>query len=229
VVFDGAGHSQHFYVTGGTLRLEFIDLVNGTASQVEADCTPDFWICRGGSLLVTEGGTLVMRSCDIRGRGGSGSTEYSDAYRAGAVGVYDDESSGEFYNCSFTDLCASFGSAFHVAESITKEAASRVKFVGSQFLRNSALQAGVVYVAWAFTLLDFHDCLFANNDGLALLTWYNGETTIVRTVFRENTGGGVPGLGLVLPSFFNRSKQRGFPTASSNAILVTHKDLAVAR
>ena len=191
VVFDGAGHSQHFYVTGGTLHLAFIDLVNGTASQTDSDCVHDFWICRGGSVLVTEAGTLVMRSCDIRGTG------LKNAYRAGGVAVYGDESSAEFYNCSFVDLCAAYGGALHAAESSGEELATRVKFVGSQFLRNSALQAGVVYIAWAWILVDLFDCLFANNHGIALVTNYNGDTSIVRTVFRENTGSGAswPGYG----------------------------------
>jgi hypothetical protein len=202
VVFDGAGHSQHFYVTGGTLHLAFIDLVNGTASQTESDCNTagvlDFWMCRGGSVLVTEGGTLVMRSCDIRGRGGSDSTAFKNAYRAGAVGVYGDESSGEFYNCSFFDLCATYGAAIHAAESSgDRELAARVKFVGCQFLRNTALPSGVVYIGWIATVVEVYDCLFANNDGAALLTWFNGDTSIVRTIFRENTGSSstFPGYG----------------------------------
>ena len=193
VVFDGAGHSQHFWVAGGTLHLTFIVLVNGTASQTDADCIPDLWICRGGSVLVTEAGTLVMRSCDIRGRG----SQVTNSYRAGGVGVYGDESSGEFYNCSFTDLCATYGGAFHAGESSGKELATRVKIVGSQFLRNSALQCCVVYIGWLYVLAELHDCLIANNDGVAFATLFNGESTIVRTVFRENTGSSVswPGVG----------------------------------
>jgi hypothetical protein len=192
-MFDGAGHSQHFYVTGGTLHLAFIDLVNGTASQTEADCGSEYRLCRGGSILVREGGTLVMRSCDIRGRG----SEFSLSYRAGAVGIYGDESHGEFLNCTFTNLCATWGAALHVGDGSIKELAPRVKFFGSQFLRNSVLQANVVYIGWAYTLFEFHDCLFANNDGLALMAWSTGGGSIVRTVFRENTGSGAswPGLG----------------------------------
>ena len=188
VVFDGAGHSQHFYVTGGTLYLSFIDLVNGTASQTEADCAPDFWICRGGSVVVTEAGTLVMQSCDIRGRG----AEFKNSYRAGAVGFYGDEASGEFYNCSFTDLCASYGGAFHIADSSGfDELSARVKFLGCQFLRNTALLAGVIYVGYGRELFEVRECLFANNDGIAFLAWNSGaDSSIVRTVFRENTGSG---------------------------------------
>ena len=194
VVFDGAGHSQHFYVTGGTLHLAFIDLVNGTASQTDADCTPDvFWKCRAGSILVNQGGTLVMRSCDIRGRG----RDIRAAYRAGGVGLYDDKTSAEFYNVSFTDLCATYGAALHAGESTDKELATSVKFFGSQFLRNSAISAGVCYICWYFILSEFSDCHFADNDGIALLTWGNGVVQIVRCVFSRNTGtdSSWPGIG----------------------------------
>jgi len=38
VFFDGDGHSQHFYVTGGTLHIAFVILANGTASQTDSNC-----------------------------------------------------------------------------------------------------------------------------------------------------------------------------------------------
>ena len=79
VVFDGGGHSQHFWVTGGTLHIAFVNLVNGTASQKEANCRPDLYKCSGASILVQRGGTLVVRSCDIRG-GGPGVSGLGDAF-----------------------------------------------------------------------------------------------------------------------------------------------------
>ena len=64
VTLDGHGRSCHFHVLGGTLNLAFLNLVNGS-------CQPDVAPCYGGAILVVEGGTLVMRSCDIRGSGGA--------------------------------------------------------------------------------------------------------------------------------------------------------------
>ena len=106
VVFDGAGHSQHFWVRGGTLHIAFVNLVNGTASNTDSYCTPDYWECSGGSIGVMDGGILVMRSCDVRGGGG-----VSRAYYGGGVNVYGDTTIGEFYNVSFFDLRAAYGAA----------------------------------------------------------------------------------------------------------------------
>jgi hypothetical protein len=186
-VFDGAGHSQHFWVTGGTLHIAFVNLANGTASQVETNCRPDIWKCAGGSILVQDGGTLVMRSCDVRGGGPGVSEVFGNAYLGGGVYVEGDYSTGDLYNVSFTDLRATFYSALVAVSSTTEEGGVKIRLAGCQFLRNSAV-AHVVMIGWAHVRAEFYDCFFANNDGIALTTWGNADSQIKTCIFRENSG-----------------------------------------
>ena len=96
---------------------------------------------------------------------------------------------GDFYNVSFTDLHGGFGSAFYVGQSSDDDVASSVRFFGCQILRNSAREKFPVFVVgWNFIRAELHDCLFANNEGTALLVWWSGDVRIVRCTFRENTG-----------------------------------------
>ena len=186
VVLDGGGHSQHFWVTGGTLHIAFVNLVNGTAAEVVSNCRPDLYKCTGGSILVQGGGTLVMRSCDVRG-GGRGVSGYGSAYMGAGVYVEGDYSVGEFYNVSFTDIHGTVMSALYVQGSTTEEGGIFVRLAGCQFLRNSA-DASVVTIGWDYVRAEIYDTLFANNVGCALTTPFVYSAKIVRCVFRENTG-----------------------------------------
>jgi hypothetical protein len=130
-----------------------------------------------------------MRSCDVRGVGPGVSKDYGNALWGGGVAIHGDHATGDFYNVSFTDLHAGFGSAFWVGESSDDGVESSVRFFGCQILRNSAADGGAVFViGWDFVRAEIHDCLFANNPGTALLDWFSGDMRIVRCTFRENTG-----------------------------------------
>ena len=188
VVFDGAGHSQHFYVTGGTLHIAFVDLVNGTASQVETGCRPDLWKCAAGSILVTGGGRLVMRSCDVLGGGGP---DVRNAYMAGGMMISDDDSTADFHNVTWSDLRAGmYIPAVYAQGSIDEEHAIIVNFYGCRILHNSAPAGAAVLIGWTGVLAAFYDCLFENNDGTALATWSSADVQIVRCTFRGNIGSG---------------------------------------
>ena len=204
VAFDGAGHSQFFWVTGGTLHIAFVNLVNGTASQVEANCRPDLFKCAGGSILVQGGGTLVMRSCDVRGGGPGVSEQFGNNFQ-GNIMIEGDDSVGELFNVSFTDLRATYTTAFYAQGSTAEEHAIQIKLIGCSFLRNSAASANIVTIGWNYVRADIFDCIFANNDGIALLLWDSGDVQIARCVFRENSGSDSawPGLGgavIIVPS-----------------------------
>ena len=186
VVFDGDGHSQHFWVAGGTLHISLVDLVNGTASQTDSNCRPDLWKCTGGSILVTGGGELVMRSCDVRGGPGV-NTHFGNAYMAAGVFVYDDDSTGDFYNVSFSQLRATYHSALFAQGGDEEEHAVKVRFFGCVFSRNSAVM-GSVTIGWVYVQSEFYDCLFEKNDGVALMMLWSGDSQLVRCTFRENTG-----------------------------------------
>ena len=189
VVFNGAGHSQHFWVNGegSVLRIAFVNLVNGTASEIDSNCRPDLYKCAGGSILVEAGGTLVMRSCDITG---------GSAFYAAGVYVHGDYSAGEFYNCSFTDLNGKFTTALYAQGSTAEESGITIRLAGCQFLRNVAV-ACIVAIGWDYVRAEIYDCTFANNDGPTLVMWYNADSQIVRCVFRDNigTGNSFPGYG----------------------------------
>ena len=190
VVLDGDGHSQHFYVTGGTLHISFVNLVNGTTSVVEVNCRPDLWKCFGGSILVTEGGTLVMRSCDVRG-GGPGRTMFGNANNAGGVMVNGDDSIGDFYNVSFIGLRSTNAAALYAqGSSGDEERVTKVRLFGCSFLRNSAKTASTILIGWTGITAEFYDCLFEKNDGLAIATWISGDLTFARCIFRMNSGTG---------------------------------------
>ena len=192
VVFDGDGHSQHFWVAGGTLQIAFVDLVNGTASMLDANCRPVLWKCFGGSILVENGGTLVMRSCDING-GAQGSTYFGNAFQAGGVSVNGDDVRADFFNVSFIGLRATYAGALYAqGASGDEEHATKLRFFECFFLRNTAALAAIggVLMGWTGIQSEFYDTLFEANDGVALIGWNNGDCKLVRCVFRGNKGCG---------------------------------------
>ena len=83
-----------------------------------------------------------------------------------------------------------------VAGSTTEESGIFIRLAGCSFLRNSA-DANTVAIAFEYVRAEIYDCLFANNDGNALLMWFNADSKIYNCVFRENTGSGNswPGFG----------------------------------
>jgi hypothetical protein len=178
VVLDGGGWSQHFWVTGGTLHITFVNLVNGTSSQVDANCRPDLWKCSGGSILVQGGGTLVMRSCDVIGGGPGVSEQFGNAFMGAGVFVEGAYSAGDFYNCSFTKWHATYHSAIYAQGSTTEENAVKVRLAGCTFSRNSARYSGVVCIGWSYVRAEIYDCIFENNDGMVLVMFYNSDSQI---------------------------------------------------
>ena len=148
-------------------------------------------------MFVTGGGTLVMRSCDVRGGGPGVSELYGNAYYGGGVIIDGGYSVGDFYNVTFIGLRATYGGALHAGYGSGKEDAVKVRLFGCQFLRNSAASIGVVCMWWYYTQFEFYDSLFANNDRGAVFTYGAGAGQIVRCTFRENSGSdnSFPGSG----------------------------------
>ena len=189
VTLDGHGRSRHFHVLGGTLHLAFLNFANGTTPS-QNGCTGNSALCGGGAILVEEGGSLVMRSCAIRG-GGPGVE--LNAYEGGGVMVVDAGSTGKFFDVVFSNLVATYGAcAYGKGYSGMIEA----HFFGCQFLDSAVTSGtGTVFFWSEDTTGSLFDCLFERNMGAALSIIDAGDIfTIVRCTFRDNVGSTVSWL-----------------------------------
>ena len=184
VTLNGAGHSRHFLVEGGgTLHLSHVNLVNGSVPVINCGGA-----CMGGSILAISGGTLIMRSCNVRGGGSEDVNTY-----AGGVALYG--GFGDFFNITFTQLRAGLGAAVYVGGS-TDGYLSKAHFDHCIFTDNVAHQAAAVWINQA-EKVNFVGCRFLRNHGCAIIYWYGRGGEIVDSLFYENTGGvaTTPGLG----------------------------------
>ena len=186
VTLDGNGHSRLFYILGGTLHLTFLNLANGTVPSPLDDT--------GGSIYVTGGGVLVIRSCDIRG-GGPGIDPYGqNAYGGGAIWLLGDGvgATGAFHDVVFSNFRGNWGSIIGVYDAGGADAMVEAHFFGCQFLDSTSFDGvGAIYLFDGPTGVKagFYDCLFERNSGSTInLTFMANAVLIVRCIFRENVG-----------------------------------------
>ena len=193
VTLDGAGGSRLFLVKdSGTLSLAFLDLVNATVpGNVTVDCPDDKTECYGGTILVLDGGSLVVTSCAFRGGGPGEDPVWGNAYSGGGVALNGGGSNGEFHEVKFSNFRATWGVAVS-AFACGIDSPCLVNFYSCQIEDNSAVEGmfpGVVWLGWYFIEGSLYDCTFARNNGCALhLTATVGAPKIVRCAFTDNTG-----------------------------------------
>jgi hypothetical protein len=185
VTLDGAGHSRHFHVLGGTVHLTHLNLVNGSAPNPSSGDKADF----GGAILVADGGILVMHHCDVIGMG-EGADKGFGTSALGAISLGDAGTTGTFFNVTFAHNRASWASAISMFDG-TQDGPVVANFYFCVFRDNGAKNGYAVLVGWSDIYANFYDCLFERNQHGALLfhestTYQKGE--IVRCTFRDNTG-----------------------------------------
>ena len=188
VTLDGGGTSRLFVVTGGaTLHLAFLNLANGTAPETMVDCVPG-GDCVGGALLV-HGGTIIMRSCEIRGGNHPVSKFYGNAFVGAGISFSGYETSGALYNVTFRNLIAAWGAAIMIEG---PQCEANVDCFDCVFVDNIARQGGVVtplLTGGGFT--NFYDTVWERNKGGAFFSIV-GPSKIVRNKFYDNVGLGNP-------------------------------------
>ena len=195
---DGHGRSRLFYVLGGTLHLAYLNLANGTAPE-----TAFGWLGgtgggdhRGGAILVEAGGTLEVRSCDIRGGGPGVDPLLGNAYVGGGVYLGGPGTTGEFHDVVFSNHLASWGGIL-LAEAGAPDAMVEVHFFGCKFLDSGVNSNGnsAVLIGFDYVKSSFYACLFeGNRDAALLLCAVIDVVPIVQCIFRENVGSASPYL-----------------------------------
>ena len=183
VTLDGQSHSRLFWVygSGAVLYLSELNLANGSALQLDAHCRPDIYICGGGFLLVEEGARLVMSSCDILGDGTRDVSYFGGAMLANGPGTVVD-----WFNVTVADVVAPWQAIFYLSTGSEEEPIVGT-FVGCQFVRcRTWLNAANAVVGFNNVYATFRDCLFADNDGVALQMCVSPKTRVERCVFRAN-------------------------------------------
>ena len=128
----------------------------------------------GGSILVEDGGTLVVRACDIIGNG-LGADGYGAAYMGGGVQLAGHGTQGDFYNCTFTNWVATYAAAFYSTGG-HPDSPLVSRFFGCSFVRNRPLVSGSLTIGWEDVDAAFYDCLFEDNINHALMIWESAPT-----------------------------------------------------
>ena len=150
-------HSRHFMVYG-TLSLTSLSFVNGTAPDPSSVCSFTFDQCKGGNILVFEGGALSMSSCEFID-GGRAETAFGGAYEG--AGIYLGAGSiADISNSLFTDLIAYYGGAI-------SNYRARLVIRDSIFLRNKVYSVGggsaISMTSTEGGEIDLYGCLFEHN------------------------------------------------------------------
>ena len=200
VTLDGAGQSRLFFVNGGELSLAFLNLVNGSTRVPGAGCDDDYDRCVGATLLVADGGSLMMRHCDIRGGGPGESTESGAAWIGAGVSFYDPGTTGELYGVGFYGLRAKYAAAVSIFLG-SEDSPLVVNMYHCHVEDSSGYGNSAVIVGWYNCLANFYDCVFTRNHQQALVYYLADGGKVVRCRFSDNTGvdewaGGSGGLGV---------------------------------
>ena len=157
VTLDGFGRSRLFLVIdGGALTLTNLDLINATVpGDVTTDCIGSFSECWGAAILVMDGGSLVVWSCDFRGGGPGVSEFYGNAFAGSGVAVVGCcGSAAEFHDAKFTKLRAQHGAAV-ASWYCTQDAPCLTNFFGCEFVEceiANEFTAGVVTIGVDYSI-----------------------------------------------------------------------------
>ena len=195
VTLDGLGDSRLFLVRKfGSLHLTNLNLINGQVPETTVgQCIFDVLeMCAGAHILVLEGSALVLSHCDIRGQGtGTEGDRRVDATSGG--GVYSVPGHGmthSFLRVRFTNLRADDGAAFHFATQYRTGKARVATFKDCEFTGNYAYYFAVGFISPTEHTAFFYDCVWENNEGLALGMTMTEPTYLAgfyRCIFRNNT------------------------------------------
>ena len=187
VTLDGAGQSRLFLVNGGTLSLAFLNLVNGSTRVPGSGCDDDYERCAGATLLVMNGGSLMMRHCDIRGGGPGESTEFGAAWVGAGVSFYDPGTTGELYGVGFYGLRSVYAAAVGMWLG-SEDSPLVVNMYHCHVDDSSGYGTAAVVVGWYNCIANFYDCVFTRNHQQALVYYLADSGKVVRCRFSDNTG-----------------------------------------
>ena len=192
---DGSGLTRLFAVTGGTLTLKNLNLINGYASDTTLD---------GGAILA-QGGNLDIQGCTFKDnkayrvggaiRVGAGSSlKVTDstfesceaignqAGQGGAFTVGSTAAGLEVRNCTFIDCnTTNFGGAIDTA--LANSIISGCNFISNRV----GTYGGAVAVRGANTIVE--DSVFKGNtggNGGSAIVVYNVDATITNCIFDSN-------------------------------------------